>query len=261
MIDLTAGYGTRVTGEQAKATVFERGSNVHEYWLAHAEGFHVVSRRKPRDRVDHVVVDRQLGSASALVVRRKRGRRPKHIPVMWVSAVDPFERVVYLAPKRRAHTAADRMRPHVADAVRIARGAQHAAVRAVRTARDAQRAAVERARPRVDDAVRAACLECVRAAVWLRPRLVEAGRRVSVASARAYRASRAFSIDVARATNRRSLAAYAWLRPRIVTAARRAARAARSAPNGIRTRATALKGPRPGPLVDGGEEPGQVTGP
>lgn len=27
----------------------------------------------------------------------------------------------------------------------------------------------------------------------------------------------------------------------------------RSAPNGIRTRATALKGPRPGPLVDGGE--------
>src|SRR4051794_20778248 len=29
-----------------------------------------------------------------------------------------------------------------------------------------------------------------------------------------------------------------------------------SAPNGIRTRATALKGPRPGPLVDGGRGPG-----
>src|SRR5205823_14760684 len=28
--------------------------------------------------------------------------------------------------------------------------------------------------------------------------------------------------------------------------------AGRGAPNGIRTRATALKGPRPGPLVDGG---------
>jgi hypothetical protein len=30
-------------------------------------------------------------------------------------------------------------------------------------------------------------------------------------------------------------------------------RPARNAPSGIRTRATALKGPRPGPLVDGGE--------
>ena len=236
-----------MTGEQAQATVFERGSNVHEYWLAHAEGFHVVSRRKPRDRVDHVVVDRQLGAATALVLRRRRGRRPKHIPVMWVSAVDPFERVVYLAPKRRTHAAVERMRPHVAEAARTARGAQ--------------RAAVERARPRVHDAVRTARLECARAAAWLRPRLVEAGYRVGVASVCGYRASRAFSIDVARATTRRSLAAYAWLRPRIVTAARRAARAVRSAPNGIRTRATALKGPRPGPLVDGGEEPGQVTGP
>jgi hypothetical protein len=204
-----------VTGEQARATVFERGSNVHEYWLAHAEGFRVVSRRKPRDRVDHVVVDRQLGSATALVVRRKRGRRPRHIPVMWVSAVDPFERVVYLAPKRRAHTAAERMRPHVADAARTARGAQHAAV--------------EWARPRAREALRKALFACLRAAVWLRPRLVEVGRRVSVASARGYRASRAFSIDVARATNRHSRAVYSGLRPRIVTAARRAACAVRSA--------------------------------
>jgi hypothetical protein len=246
LIGPAAGYGVRVTGEQAQATVFERGSNVHEYWLAHAEGFHVVSRRKPRDRVDHVVVDRQLGSATALVVRRKRGRRPKRIPVMWVSAVDPFERVVYLAPKRRAHAAAERVRPHVVDAARTARSAQHTAV--------------EWARPRAHAAVRAALLECVRAAVWLRPRLFEAVRRVTVASVRGCRASRAFSIDAARATNRRSLAAYAWLRPRIVTAAHRAARAGRSAPNGIRTRATALKGPRPGPLVDGGEKPSQVTG-
>ena len=270
MIGPAAGYGVRVTGEQA--TVFERGSNVHEYWLAHAEGFHVASRRKPGDRVDHVVVDRRLGSATALVVRRKRGRRSKHIPVMWVSAVDPFERVVYLAPKRRAQTAAARMRPHVADAARTARGAQHAAVewarprahdalRAARTARGAQRAALEWARPRAREAVRTARLECVRAAAWLRPQLVEAGLRVSVATVRGYRASRALSIEVARATHRRSQAAYEWLRPRILTAARRAARAVRSAPNGIRTRATALKGPRPGPLVDGGEKPSQVTGP
>src|SRR5439155_5901066 len=32
------------------------------------------------------------------------------------------------------------------------------------------------------------------------------------------------------------------------------------APNGIRTRATALKGPRPGPLVDGGRRGTQATG-
>ena len=245
MIGPLAGYGVRVTGEP-QATVFERGSNVHDYWLAHAEGFHVVARRKPRDRVDHVVVDRQLGSATALVVRRKRGRRPKHIPVMGVSAVDPFERLVYLTPKRRARTARERMRAHLLDAARAADHARHAAA--------------DWLRPRARDVVRAARLESVRAALWLRPRLVEAGRRVTIASVRGYRASRAFSVDVAHKTNRRSLAAYAWLRPRIVTAARRAARAVRSAPNGIRTRATALKGPRPGPLVDGGEKPSQVTG-
>ena len=34
----------------------------------------------------------------------------------------------------------------------------------------------------------------------------------------------------------------------------------RYAPNGIRTRATALKGPRPGPLVDGGQDGPQATG-
>ena len=33
----------------------------------------------------------------------------------------------------------------------------------------------------------------------------------------------------------------------------------RYAPNGIRTRATALKGPRPGPLVDGGQDGPQAT--
>jgi hypothetical protein len=246
LIAPAAGYGVRVTGEQAQATVFERGSNVHDYWLAHAEGFHVVARRKPGDRVDHVVVDRELGSATALVVRRKRGRRPKHIPVMWVSAVDPFERLVYLTPKRRAQTAAARMRPRVVDAAR--------------TANQAQQAAVDWLRPRARDVVRVARLECARAALWLRPRLVEAGRRVTLASVRGYRTTRAFSLDVVRETNRRSLAAYAWLRPRVVTVARRAARAVRSAPNGIRTRATALKGPRPGPLVDGGDKPGQVTG-
>jgi hypothetical protein len=235
LIGLAPGYGVRVTGEQVQATVFERGSNVHEYWLAHAEGFHVVSRRKPRDRVDHVVVDRHLGSATALVVRRKRGRKPKRIPVMWVSAVDPFERLVYLAPKRRAHTAAERLRPHV--------------FQAARSTWQAQQAAREWTRPRAIGAARATQRECVHAAGWLRPRLVEAGRRAISAYARGYHAANAFVHT-----------AYAWLQPRAATLGRRAVRAVRNAPNGIRTRATALKGPRPGPLVDGGEKPRQVTG-
>jgi hypothetical protein len=225
-----------VTGEQPQATVFERGSKVHEYWLAHAEGFHVVSRRKPRDRVDHVVVDRERGSATALVVRRRHGRRPKRIPVMSVSAVDPFERLLYLTPQRRARsTATDRGRRHVAHAIA--------------SALCAQRAALAWLRPRAIGAAYAVRLGLVRAALWLRPHLVETGRRTTVAYTRGYHASRTFSRD-----------AYAWVQPRIVTLVRRAARAVRSAPNGIRTRATALKGPRPGPLVDGGEKPGQVTG-
>lgn len=198
-----AGYGVRVTGEQPQATVFERGSHVHEYWLAHAEGFHVVSRRKPRGRVDHVVVDRERGSAAALVVRRKRGRRPRRIPVMAVSAVDPFERLLYLAPRRRERTVVMRVRPHVAHATT--------------SAWQAQRTAVAWLRPRAAGAAYAVRLELVRAALWLRPRLVEAGRRTNVAYARGYHASRASS-----------RAAYAWLQPRVVLLVRRAARAIRS---------------------------------
>jgi hypothetical protein len=202
-----------VTGEQVQATVFERGSNVHEYWLAHAEGFQVVSRRKPRDRVDHVVVDRELGSATALVVRRKRGRRPKRIPVMSVSAVDPFERVIYLAPKRRAHAAAERLRPHV--------------VEAARSTWNAQQAARDLALPRAIETARATQRECVRAAGWLRPWLAEAGRRVIVAYARGYHAANAFVHS-----------AYAWFQPRVATAGRRAVRAVRNGtvPKSVRAR-------------------------
>jgi hypothetical protein len=198
-----------VTGEHPQ--VFERGSNVHEYWLAHAEGFHVVSRRKPRARVDHVVVDRQLGSATALVVKRKRSRRAKRIPVMWVSGVDPFERLLYLTPRRRAQTAALRLRPHVVDA---ARGTWRA-----------QSAAREWARPRAVEAVAATQRECVRGARWLRPRLVGAGDRAVVMYARGYRAASAFLQR-----------AYAWLRPRVVLLARRAVHGTRAAATAFATR-------------------------
>ena len=204
-----------MTGEQLQATVFERGSNVHEYWLAHAEGFHVVSRRRPRDRVVHVVVDRSLGSATALVVRRKRGRRAKRIPVMWVSAVDPFERLLYLTPRRRAHTTAQRLRPHVVEAARGTWRAQHAAR--------------EWARPRAVEAVSLTRRECVCGALWLRPRLVGATQRAVVAYARGYHTTHAFA--------RR---AYAWLQPRVALLAGRAFRTARSAPAVLSTRARAL---------------------
>src|SRR5947208_8761593 len=42
-------------------------------------------------------------------------------------------------------------------------------------------------------------------------------------------------------------------RPKVVMASGAGRTLRRSAPGGIRTRATALKGPRPGPLVDGGQ--------
>jgi hypothetical protein len=150
-----------VTGEQPQDTVFGRGSNVLEYWLAHAEGFDVVSRGKPRQRVQHVVVDRRLGSASVLVVGRTRGRRTRVIPVAAISAVDPFDRLLYLTPRRRARAAAS----HLGGAARSARRTQHAAFVWLR--------------PRAVEAARAAQRESVRAGVWLRPRLMELGRLVA----------------------------------------------------------------------------------
>ena len=152
-----AGEGVQVTGEQPQ--VFGRGSNVLEYWLAHAEGFDVVSRRKPRHRVDHVIVDRQVGAASVLVVRRRRGRRTRVIPVSAIAAVDPFERLLYVTPKRRARTAA------------------HGAYRA-------QQAAVTWAHPRLVETARLTHRGSVRAGTWLRPRIVAASRATTLAAAR-----------------------------------------------------------------------------
>ena len=159
----TSGYGVPVTGEQPQDTVFGRGSNVLEYWLAHAEGFDVVSRGKPRQRVQHVVVDRRRGSAAVLVVGRTRGRT-RAIPVAAISAVDPFDRLLYLTPKRRARTTAS----HVGLATR---GAY---------------AAVDRLRPRTVAAARAAQRDSVRVGVWLRPRLIELGRLAARSAIRAY---------------------------------------------------------------------------
>ena len=145
---------------------------------------------------------------------------------MWVSAVDPFERLLYLTPKRRAQTTALRLRPHVVDAARGTWRAQHAAR--------------EWARPRAVEAVSATRRECVRGARWLRPRLVEAGARAAVTYARGYHAAHAYAGR-----------AYAWLLPRVEQVARRAFGAARRAPAALWSRTHALGSVRsPGWISD-----------
>ena len=85
-------------------TVFRRGSNVLEYWLAHAEGFEVASRRVRPARVERVVVDPVRGHATGLIVRSFGvGRSQRRIVAAdAVVAVDPFLRTLHLAHSPRA---------------------------------------------------------------------------------------------------------------------------------------------------------------
>ena len=77
--------------------VFQRGSHVVDYWLAHCEGF-TLGKASAR-RVTGVVCDRHTGRAQTLYVESIR-RRPRTVPARSVAAVDPFKRVLYL--ERRA---------------------------------------------------------------------------------------------------------------------------------------------------------------
>jgi hypothetical protein len=96
-----------VTGSsfpREQPTVFRRGSNVLEYWLAHAEGFEVASRRVRPARVERVVVDPVRGHATGLIVRSfgvGRSRR-RIVTADAVVAVDPFLRTLHLAHSPRA---------------------------------------------------------------------------------------------------------------------------------------------------------------
>jgi hypothetical protein len=74
--------------------VFERGSNVVDYWLAHCEGF-TLGKASSARRVTGVVCDRHTGHAHTLYVESIR-RRPRTVPARSVAAVDPFKRVLYL---------------------------------------------------------------------------------------------------------------------------------------------------------------------
>ena len=101
---------------RSDGTVFERGDNVLEYWLAHSEGFTIVSGGV-RQRVAGVVVDPADGRARTMLVRAGVRGRTQAVPAARITAVDPFEKVLYLerrhAPRLvgRAHAA------HVARAI------------------------------------------------------------------------------------------------------------------------------------------------
>ncbi len=86
-------------GALEQPAVFRRGSNVLEYWLAHAEGFEVASGAGRRARVERVYVDPMRGRATELVVRSPGvGRSHRRILAAdTVVAVDPFLRTLHLA--------------------------------------------------------------------------------------------------------------------------------------------------------------------
>ena len=147
--------------------VFERGSNVVDYWLAHCEGFTLGKATSAR-RVTGVACDRHTGRAHTLYVESGR-RRPRTVPARSVAAVDPFTRVLYLERRtrirRRAHgeatpRASVRVRPHARTAARVAlAGARRSGALAVTGGRAGARYGrngVVWARPRLQAAARAA---------------------------------------------------------------------------------------------------------
>lgn len=178
--------------------VFERGSNVVDYWLAHCEGFTLGKATSGR-RVTGVVCDRHTGHAHTLYVESSR-RRPHTVPARSVAAVDPFARVLYLeqrAPiRRRARGKTPlrmRVRPHARSAARAAlAGARRSGALAVAVCRYGKNG-VAWARPRLQAAARAtgplvrkhytrtallARRRYAELALWLLPHLAAAVRAV-----------------------------------------------------------------------------------
>src|SRR5262245_8765544 len=86
------GKGSAMGVVQTQARVFRRGTNVLDYWLAHAEEFEVSSRSGgTREWVEEVVVDPEAGRAEELILRSWPFRR-RTLPAEAVSAVVPGER-------------------------------------------------------------------------------------------------------------------------------------------------------------------------
>lgn len=183
-------------------TVFERGDKVLEYWLAHSEGFDLV-RGSARHRVAGVVVDPADGRARTMLVHTGTKGRTQTVPAARVDAVDPFEKVLYLAPRpsrrRRAVAAARTTSPALARGrvllVAACRGAAAWAVPRLRVsaARVARAASVALAwsLPRLRTQSRRAATGVAAGtragAAWCRPRVHAAGRRLIVLAASARR--------------------------------------------------------------------------
>jgi hypothetical protein len=84
---------------ETDAQTFARGSRVHDYWLAHAEGFRVRRGVLRRSRVEAVRLDPWSGRARTLVLRSLLHRR-RAVAAEEVVAVDPFERVLVVETER-----------------------------------------------------------------------------------------------------------------------------------------------------------------
>lgn len=176
----------------AREGVFERGSNVVDYWLAHCEGFKLGNATSGR-RVAAVVCDRHTGHARTLLVESRR-RRPHMLPARTIAAVDPFNKVLYLEPRRNAGdvvaTTVELVRPRahrvVLAAMASARRSSTVVAAAVRNGSRYGKEGVVWLRPRSQAAAHTTFLLArkwyAETAIWLAPRLA-AGLRAVVASA------------------------------------------------------------------------------
>jgi hypothetical protein len=110
---------TDVGGLMAE-TRFEGSSPVARYWLSKCEGFAVTGGE--RGVVEELIRDADPFVTTRLVVRTGRRRRAV-VPAEAVAAVDPAERVVFIARRRRKHVTRTAM-------TRAAAGARRSGARA-----------------------------------------------------------------------------------------------------------------------------------
>jgi hypothetical protein len=144
---------------RAREGLFERDSNVVDYWLAHCEGFKLGKATSGR-RVTGVVCDQRTGRARTLFV--ESGLRRSHaVPAQAIAAVDPFNKVLYLEKRAPALPALPALPPLPALPVR---SSAEGVLRASSTA--ARRVGVWAAA-----AFRAGGRHGRDGVVWLRPRL------------------------------------------------------------------------------------------
>jgi hypothetical protein len=158
------------------AYVFGRGSNVLEYWLARAEGFHVRARGARLGVVEDVVLDPARGTASALVLSSRFLHRRRVVLAGAVEAVDPEARLFELEveehvpqPSRLAALArwlAPRLRAVALSTWRLMRNSAHDAYESCRSGR-------------VREAARGARSGAQRAASWGSARAARGVRRMS----------------------------------------------------------------------------------